>query len=245
MNPLRILYGIYAITVFSVVVFAITSPLLILAPTLASRRFIGRHGVRIGMWLIGCPLRVRGREHLPDSPCVVVANHASYLDGVVLTSALPPHISFLVQDGAAGWPFVGTVIRRMGVSFVARGRAQQAAAQMRALIRRAQAGESFAVFPEGTFEAEPGLMRFRDGAFLMAVRAKLPVVPAVIRGTRTVLPDGRWLPRPCAVQIEFCPALTPRGSGRDAVGELRDAARAAILSRLGEPDRCARADEAA
>lgn len=233
---LRGLYGAYALVTFGVVVFAVTCPLVILAPTLRARRFFGRHGVRIGMWLIGCPLRVRGREHVPDGPCIVVANHASYLDGIVLTSALPAHVNFLVQDGAAGWPYVGTVIRRMGVRFVARGRARQAARQMRELIRHARAGESFAVFPEGTFRREPGLLAFRDGAFAMAAHAGLPVVPVAIRGTRHVLTDGALIPRPGPVEIEILPAIAPTGSDRPAVQRLRDAARAAIATRVGEPD---------
>lgn len=237
MQIFHTLYGIYALLVFGIVVFGITCPLVIIGPTLPIRRFVGRYGVRTAMWLIGSPLRIRGREHIPDEPCVVVANHASYLDGIVLTAALPPHVSFLVQDGAASWPYVGVVIRRMGVSFVARGRAREASRQMRALIRRAQAGESLAIFPEGTFEAGPGLLRFRDGAFMIAVHGNLPVVPTVIRGTRTVLGDGQWLPRAAAVTIAFLPAMHPEGHGRPAVIALRERARARILEQLGEPDR--------
>lgn len=237
MQILHTLYGVYALLVFAVVVFGITCPLVILGPTLSMRRAAGRFGVRSAMWLIGSPLRIRGRGHIPAGPCVVVANHASYLDGIVLTAALPPRVSFLVQDGAASWPYVGTVIRRMGVSFVARGRAREASRQMRELIRRARAGESLAIFPEGTFEAEPGLLRFRDGAFMIAAHGELPVVPAVIRGTRTVLGDGQWLPRAAAVTIEFLPPVAPVGRGRAAVVSLREQARSAILGRLDEPDR--------
>jgi len=117
------------------------------------------------MILIGSPIRVRGLEHLPEGPCVVVANHASYMDGLVLTAAIPARFSFVVQDGAANWPVVGLVIRRMGVIFINRTSAREGARQTRDLIRRLEQGESLAVFPEGTFRKEPGLMTFRNGAF--------------------------------------------------------------------------------
>lgn len=231
----RRLYGAYAALAFVAVILPV-SVLIIAGPTLAIRRAIGRHGVRFALLLAGCPLRVRGQQHLPTGPCVCVANHASYLDGLVLTAALPANFSFLVQHGAAGWPLVGRTIARMGVSFVNRGSPREAAAATRELLRRLQGGESFAIFAEGTFQAEPGLLRFHDGAFAIATRAGLPVLPAVIRGTRTVLPEGARLPRRSGIDIELLPPIAPGPGGREATAALRDAVRQAILARCGEPD---------
>jgi 1-acyl-sn-glycerol-3-phosphate acyltransferase len=205
------------------------------------RRWIGRLGVKVAMAAIGQPLRIRGLEHLPAAPSIVVANHASYLDGLVLTAALPSRFNFVVQDGAASWPYIGLVIRRMGVIFVNRTSAREGALQTRQLIRRVQDGESLAVFPEGTFRKEPGLMQFRNGAFLMAAHANVPVVPAAIRGTRRMFGEGAKLPAWSPVTIEIRPPLAPRGStDRDVVNALRDDARAEVLKICGEPDGIAR-----
>ncbi|MGQ0620219.1 MAG: lysophospholipid acyltransferase family protein [Panacagrimonas sp.] len=219
-------------TVFAIVIFGIVCPLVILGPTLATRRFFGRHGVRLAFGLIGVPMRVHGQQHLPAGPSIAVSNHASYVDGIVLTAALPAQFTFVVQDGAADWPYVGLVIRRMGVSFVNRGAARAGAAQTRALIRRAATGESLAIFAEGGFESDPGLLPFKKGAFLIAARAGVSVLPVGIRGTRRFFGGGRKLPRWSRIDIEICPAV-PASDDADA---LLHAARAAVASVCGESD---------
>ena len=225
-------YGPLATVLFSAFIFLIVSPLVILGPTLAIRRFFGRHGVRLGLALVGVPIRVRGREHLPPMPCVAVANHASYVDGIVLTSALPANFTFVVQDGAASWPFVGLVIRRMGVSFVNRSSAREGAAQTRNLIRRVSDGESLAIFAEGTFKAEPGLLPFKKGAFLIAARAGVPVLPIGIRGTRRFFGENRRLPRWSVIDIELRPVIPASADAQ----VLLDAARREVAAVCGEAD---------
>ena len=231
--------GLYAALAFLAVILPLCL-LIIAGPTLAIRRATGRAGVRLALWLAASPLRVEGGRHLPERPCVCVANHCSYLDGLVLTAALPARFTFLVQHGAAGWPLVGWTIRRMGVSFVNRSSPRDAAAATRELLRRLEAGDSFAIFAEGTFEREPGLLPFHDGAFAIAARAGVPVLPAAIRGTRPLLPDGARLPRPGPVTVELLPPVDPPATGRAATATLRDAVRGAILARCGEPDRMSR-----
>jgi len=234
-------YGILA-AVALLAAILVTLPFVLLMPTLALRRACGRLGTRMALLLCGIPVRVRGLGHLPPGPCVVVSNHASYLDGPLMTAALPARFTFVVQHGAASWPVFGRIIRGMGVTFVNRSEARTGAAQTRGLIRRLQQGESLTVFPEGTFKAEPGLLPFRKGAFLIAVHAGVPVVPAVIRGTRRVFGEGRRLLRWHPVEVELFAPLTPGGDHRHAIEQLRDRARAVVLAHCGEPDRNAAAD---
>lgn len=232
---LKTLYGTTAALALAAV-FLPLCLLIIISPTLTLRRAIGRAGVRLAMLAIGQPLRVSGLEHLPPGPCVCVANHASYIDGLILTAALPARFTFLVQHGAADWPLVGKTIARMGVSFVNRGSAREAAQATRDLLRRIGEGESFAIFAEGTFKRPPGLMSFHSGAFVIASKAQVPVAPAVIRGSRQLFGEGMRLPGWSQVSIEVLPAIAPVGEGRDTANTLRDAVRAAILARCGEPD---------
>ena len=133
---LRSLYAIIAAPVFAVVLFLICCPLIVALPRLQWRRAMGRLSVRLSLGAIGVPIRVHGRQHLPQGPSVAVANHTSYLDGLVLTAALPGTFTFMVQDGAARWPVVGFVLRRMGVSFVNRTAVREGARQTRALLKR-------------------------------------------------------------------------------------------------------------
>ena len=189
------------------------------------------------MALAFVPVRIRGLQHLPAGPCIVVSNHASYLDGPLMTAALPGRFTFVVQHGAADWPLAGRVIRRMGVTFVNRASARDGANQTRTLIRRLEQGDSLVIFPEGTFDRPPGLLPFRRGAFLMAVHAGVAVVPAVIRGSRSVFGEGQRLLRPGAIDIEVFAPVVPGGDHRHAVQVLADESRRAILAHCGEPDR--------
>lgn len=237
MRLLELGYGIYAALVLGLCI-VLMLPFVVLLPTLALRRAAGRFGTRLALALCFVPVRIRGLGHLPPGACLVVSNHASYLDGPLMTAALPGRFTFVVQHGAAGWPVVGRIIRAMGVTFVNRSAARTGASQTRGLIRRLQHGDSLVVFPEGTFRDDaPGLLPFRDGAFMMAVHAGVPVVPAVIRGSRRLYGGGQRLMRWGAVDVEFFAPLAPSGDHRHAVDALRDGARRTVLAHCGEPDR--------
>ena len=229
-------YALYAATSFVLVVLLLLCPLIIIGPTLAIRRATGRLAVRLLLLLWGVPFCVRGLQHLPAGPAVLVSNHASYIDGLVMTAAVPARYTFVVQDGAAAWPYIGLVIKRMGVTFVNRSAAREGAKQTRALIKRLQEGESLTIFAEGTFKESAGLLAFKNGAFLMAARASVPVVPAAIRGTRTLLGGGSLMPRWSRVEVEIGQPIAATGTDKEQALQLRDAVRAQVLQLCGEPD---------
>ena len=154
-------------------------------------------------------MRLIDAQHLPAGPCVVVANHASYLDGVVLKAALPARFSFVIKKEVTRVPIAGLLLRRIGSEFVDRFNRHAGGMDARRLIKAADAGQALAFFPEGTFLAQPGLGKFHTGAFAIAARAELPIVPIAIRGTRRILPSGRFLPRPGRIEIQVLPPLGP------------------------------------
>ena len=104
------------------------------------------------------------------------------------------------------------------------------------LVKAAREGESLGFFPEGTFILEPGVGRFRPGAFVAALKADLPVVPIAISGTRQMLPSGRLLPRPADLTIDILPAIAPGDDSFASSKTLGETARQRILVALGEPD---------
>ena len=155
---------------------------------------------------------------------MVVCNHASLLDGMILTTALPTHFTFPVHMGARTMPVFGLLIRRMGVTFVRNEVPQLAAVDVRRLVRRAQAGESFAIFPEGDIGDAPGLRPFKDGAAFIAAQAGLPIVPCVLRGSRALFGRGNGGPRRGPIHVEILPALpAPRGGRAQAAAATAEA----------------------
>ncbi len=233
--PLKIAYALWvALTFLAVGLSAVA--LMLVVPGITRRRAAGRRAARIFLWLVAMPLTVKHEERLPEGQCVVVCNHASYLDGPVVTAALPPRFAFVIKREMSAVPLAAMVLRRLGSVFVERNRTQ-ASADARRLLRDASRGNSLVFFPEGTFDPRPGVHKFHAGAFASAVRAGCPLVPAVLRGTRRALWPGGALPRPGAIELEILPPITsPPGAAGEAVPVLRDAARAAILAALGEPD---------
>ena len=234
--PLRLLYSAWMLLVF-LGVGVVTLVLLLLLPRVAQRRVAARLGARLFLALGGLPLQVRGHENLPKGQCVVVCNHASYIDGVVLTAALPPKFGFVIKREMADFPLAGALLKRLGSQFVERFDRARGAADARRVLRSATEGNSVVFFPEGTFPDKPGLLKFHLGAFVTAVRVGCPLVPAVVRGTRRALPP-KGLPQPGVIEFELLPALVPEDPSADAhaVPRLRDRARSAILAALGEPD---------
>ncbi len=234
MQMLRVMYGVYAWTVLALLALA-TTLLLCLTPGLHRRRRLAGGAARALFKLARMPLRVTGVA-LPREPAVVVANHASYLDGIILAAVLPPNFAFVVKSEMATFPVAGLLLGRLGTHFVHRSDVHRGAAATRRILRNASAGEALAVFPEGTFRAEPGLGPFRTGAFAAAVRASMPVVPAVISGSRAILPAGRTLPHPGEITVRFFEPIPCPGEGREALRELSQASRRVIAENLNEPD---------
>ncbi|MCB1624747.1 MAG: 1-acyl-sn-glycerol-3-phosphate acyltransferase [Pseudomonadales bacterium] len=234
--PLQVLYGAYAFSIFLVVALLALACILLL-PKLAWRRAAARNAARTSLFLIGMPVAVRGTSLIPDGQCVVVANHASYLDGVVFTAVLPPRFGFVIKREMDAVPLAGLLLRRIGSEFVDRNNHNKSARDARRVLRSATNGHSLVFFPEGTFSDGPGLLKFHTGAFAIAARARCPVVPAVIRGTRHALPSTRWLPLPGRIVVEFLAPLTPDlSAGEELAIALRDRSRQRILEELGEPD---------
>ena len=233
---IRTAYGLWCWTAF---VLIATAALIVSLPVsdLARRRRLVRRGARVFFHIAGIGFEVRGLERLPTGPCVVVANHASYLDGVVLHAALPARFAFVIKQEMVRVPLASLLLRRLGSEFVDRFDHRRATADARRVLRTASAGQAIAVFPEGTFLEHAGIGRFHAGAFVAAARSGLPVVPAVIRGTRGVLHPTAILPRRGRIEVEILPALeAPAGTEREAALYLRGAARRALLAATGEPD---------
>ncbi|MDH4031381.1 MAG: 1-acyl-sn-glycerol-3-phosphate acyltransferase [Chromatiales bacterium] len=232
----RAAWGVYALLVFATVTLA-TTFLVAVLPGLSNRRQAARLGARLIFFATGIPLDVSEIGKLPPEACVVVANHASYLDGVILTAALPPNFSFVIKREITSVPLAHLLLRRLGSEFVERFDRHRGASDARRILRKARDGEALAFFPEGTFTAEPGLQRFRTGAFAAAARAGMPVVPVIIRGARGVLPAKRWLPRrvPLEVIITEPIELSASQQGHRA-SRLLILSRKRILEHLEEPD---------
>lgn len=229
-------YGAYVWILLCAFGLATTS-LLVIMPRRTLRRGVARSAAKKFLALSGLQLHVVNEEHVPRAePFILVANHASYLDGIVLLAALPVDFAFVAKRELQESAPLRFVLRAIGCVFVERFDARRGVEDVADLNRLVEGGMSLAVFPEGTFVRAPGLLPFHLGAFLVSATTRVPIVPVTLHGTRAALREGNWLPRRAAVSVTVGAALRPQGEGFGAAIALRDLARAEILRVCGEPD---------
>ncbi len=231
----ELLYAAYFWIVLGGVALA-TWPLVAFLPSRSWRSAAFRLAARTFLGLMAIPVRVSGRENLPARGGILVSNHASYLDGLVLAHALPREFSVVAKKELLSNFVTRRFLHGLGALFVERFQAAGGVQDSHGMVEAARAGEAVLVFAEGTFTRMPGLLEFRMGAFVAAVQSGLPIVPLTLRGTRAILRDGQWMPGRATVWLDIAPPIHPEGQAFEAAVSLRDRARAEILKRCGEPD---------
>ncbi len=233
----RALFGLYGWIIFSLcALFALLAVLIL--PGADRRARLTSATSRAIFKLCGVVPEITGLCNVPDGNAVLVANHASYVDGVLLKGYLPHRFSFVIKGELRNVPLAHFLLRRSGSRFVERFDVGGSTRDARQIVKAAQGGAALAFFPEGTFRKEPGVGRFRPGAFVAAVKGEIPIVPVAISNTREMMPAGRSWPWPVKPRIQVLPPILP---GDPAFGNHRDLAEKArqqILAVLGEPDLC-------
>lgn len=215
---------------------AVVWPLTLLLPRLRWRWILVRCSARLFLRAVRVPIEVEGLKNLPASGCLLVANHASYVDGLVLASFLPGELAFVAKKELANQLVAGTFLRRLGTIFVERFEHEVSVTNVATILDRARDGSRIVLFPEGTFLRMPGLLPFHLGAFHVACSAGLAVVPIALSGTRSMLRGEQWFPRRAEISVTVCPAVGGKGQDFAEIIRLRDNVREAILSGCGEPD---------
>jgi acyl carrier protein len=229
--------GYFWSVVFSV--GACTWLLVALLPRRSWAATVARAGVRGILRLVRLPMSVRGCENIPKiDPCVIVPNHSSYLDGLVVLGALRRDACFVAKRELFDQFIPRVFLNRIGVLFVARDESVESVASADAMTAAVRAGEALVVFAEGTFSRAPGLQPFHLGGFLAAATAGAPVVPMAIRGTRSALRDGEWFPRRLPIEVQIGSPIFASANLQPfaAALQLRDSTRTFIEAHCGEPD---------
>ncbi len=196
-------------------------------PSLRARRQVAGSVSRGFLRAAGIHFTVEGLERLPATPCVVVANHASYIDALAAAAALPPDFAFVIKKEMMHVPLAGLLLRRLGSQFVERFNRHKGAVDARRVLKLAASGQSLVFFPEGTFDEVRQINKFHGGAFAAAARSAMPVVAMAIHGTREVFPPGGLKVHCRPIRVQILAIMT--------AGEARERSRALIAEALGEP----------
>jgi 1-acyl-sn-glycerol-3-phosphate acyltransferase len=218
--------------------------LLVTAPFDRNRAVAGRFLRFVGVLLSMCfpPWRLRIEGRWPgEGPYVVVANHQSMLD-ILMLSRLPREMKWVAKEELFKIPWVGWMLRMSGDIPIRRGDAEsggEALARAKAYLAR---GMSVMMFPEGTRSAKGTLLPFKSGAFRLALEAGVPVLPIAVHGTAEGMPKGGPWVRPCRAFARILEPVEVAGRPVEATVAVRDEVRRRIAAELpAERERLARA----
>lgn len=159
-------------------------------------------------------IEVSGTEHLPaSSPFIIVANHSSHLDALVLATALPPRLRNMAFPIAAGDTFFKTPLAAAwsaqflnALPMWRHNAGRHALQDLRARLIEEPCG--YVLFPEGTRTRTGKMGAFRAGLGMLVAGVHAPVIPCYLRGTFEALPPGRLFPRRTKIEVKIGSPLT-------------------------------------
>ena len=193
----------------------------------------GRGVIRVGGWRV----RTEGVERLPEGGAILVSNHQSLLDIPLFLSAIPRPVKFLAKRELGQIPLFGKAMGYAGNLFIDRDDPRDAVHLMRDAMRSIAKGHVVVIFPEGTRSSDGAIGAFKPGAFYIARKAGVPVLPVYIDGGRHALPKGSLAMHPANMVVRVLEPLDFEGGGRSCNEDIAAEARRRILSARAEETR--------
>ena len=186
--------------------------------------------VRLARRVLGIGLEVSGLDRLDRGTAYVfMANHQSLLDGPVLMAHVRRPCRVILKKSILRVPVLGLGMRYVGFVPVERKGTEGGKRSIARAARWVREHRySFLIFPEGTRSADGRLGPFRRGGFFLALESGAPIVPVTIRGTREIMPKGRWLARRGRVEVVFHEPISTAGLTVETMPALMENVRAAI-----------------
>ena len=140
-----------------------------------------------------CKWKVEGAQNISkEGPVLIVANHVSYWDAIVLAAVTPRRIYFMGHSGLFKIPVFAQIIRALGAFPVDRGKSDRAA--LRAAMEILNRGDVLGIFPEGTRIKDGSLGEFKMGAAMIAAKTNAPLVPVALINTPNIFSRGFFRP---------------------------------------------------
>jgi 1-acyl-sn-glycerol-3-phosphate acyltransferase len=197
----------------------------------------GRAGTIWALRVAGIRIRAEGLENIPGGTCLFAANHTSNADPPSVVGAIPRRIAILAKKSLFSIPIVGVAFRLAHFVPVNRADSRAAMGSIDEAAGHMKNGTSYLIYPEGTRSPDGRLLPFKRGAFVLAIRAGVPVVPVACSNAHRILPKNSWRVRPGEIVVRFCPPVDAAAYREDQRGELAARVHAAIAAGLPEDQR--------
>lgn len=225
--PFRLLYKLWVGFVFfmSLIVLYIPFRILLYTENRYQKAFVLK---RIWSWFLSVfmlmPVRKKFLAPLPEPPYVVCSNHSSYIDTVLMYRVIPRYFLFMGKYELLKWPLFNIFFKGMNIAVNRTSHVEAHKAFMKA-EQRIDEGASIAIFPEGTISPNaPEMIKFKNGAFKMAVEKQVPIVPVTFKNNYKLFGDPEVLlsrGRPGISNAVVHPAIPTKGLTENDLVSLR------------------------
>jgi 1-acyl-sn-glycerol-3-phosphate acyltransferase len=165
--------------------------------------WVGVKGLVFIARVAGMRVRVEGRENIPPGVCLFVANHTSNADAAAIVGSIPRRLAIFGRKSLFDIPIVGLAFRLAKFVPVDRSNRDAALASVKQAVEYIKSGVSFLVYPEGTRSPDGRLLRFKKGAFVMAIEAGVPIIPVACSGAHRIMKKNSLEIHPGKVTVRF------------------------------------------
>ena len=189
------------------------------------------------IWASGSTIEVEGMEYLAlDHPQIIASNHQSWFDVFALAAIIPKRYRFIAKEELRRIPLFGLAWESAGhISIDRKDRAKAIRALDTAAELMRADHSAIVIFPEGTRSPTGQLLPFKKGAFMMALRTGIEILPAACIGTRAIQKKGDWRVRAGRIIVRFGPPIDSSRFDEEHREELMLVVRERIETMLHQP----------
>lgn len=242
-TALQILLAPWTIWCFLVFILLVGSmfPILVLIVVINNPKLIRwahylPHYLSILLLLLwGIRLKIKNRDFIqPDTQFIYISNHRSYLDALVSSGSIPNFVKFLGKAEIRSWPVLGYLMDKFYVG-VQRDDDEDRQRSMLEMQEKLKTGASFYICPEGTCNTTASLLKyFHNGAFRLAIRSQLPIVPLTFVGTGEAFPRHGLMIMPKEVTVYWAEPISTIGltETQENIEALKETCKKVMLEKL-------------
>jgi len=194
---------------------------------------VARFWSRLNLALSGVSASLEGEDRIDENqPYVVMANHQSHYDVFALMGLIPLQLRWIIKMELRKIPVFGYACEKVGYIFIDRGNHEKAMESLKAAGEKIRGGASVIFFPEGTRSVDGTLRTFKKGGFVIALEARVPILPVTVLGGKEILPKGSLRILPGEMKLIIHDPIPVDGYTYDTKEKLMEKVRAAIEADL-------------
>lgn len=193
---------------------------------------LGVGGMMFAVRAVGVKIRAEGLEQIPAGACLFVANHTSSADAPAVVGSIPRQVAILAKKSLFQIPIIGQAFRLAEFVAVDRSNRESAISSIDKASDALRRGTSFLIYAEGTRSPDGRLQAFKKGAFVMAIKAGVPIVPVACAGAHRIMEKRSLVVHAGEIVVRFRPAIHASAYTLEQRDELSARVRASLAEGL-------------